>query len=358
MSVKVGVVSADWARNYFDDRGAPVPGGANYVRLQQWQPFVNFKVIDGTLVHSPLKGFGVLDGRRKVHHDLDVIVMQRLMFKELKYTLRQLKKKKVRPLIINDLDDWYWGLDPSNAAYKACQPENNKNENIDHYKEILQLSDVITVSTPFLRDQMRTWLKHDNVVLLENCVDTSKFSQRPYRTKRPIIGWCGSTAHRSRDLEELHGIFPDNLRWHHTGHSERSPKFSDALAIPTNRLTTLPALTPLNYAKHGFCFDIGIAPLSDKPFNTAKSWIKAIEYAAAGVPFIVSPRAEYVRLQEEYGIGRIAHTPDDWLRHISELSHSKERSTEARQQRQIVATHLDVKRMAAEWDALVESLVK
>lgn len=356
MKFKVGVVSADWARDYFDQRGHPVPGGANYVRLQQWQPLVNFDVVDGVLVHSPLKGFGVVDGNKKVHHDLDVIVMQRLMFKDLKYLLRKKKRKGAGPIIVNDLDDWYWGLDPSNAAYALCQPERNSEENIEHYKEIMKLSDVVTVSTPFLADKMSNWLKHPNVVLVENCVTTEMFAQRPYRNKRPVVGWCGSTSHRSRDLEELQGIFPPSFRWHHTGYSPSAPQFSEALGIPVHRLTTLPPLPPEEYAKRGFCFDIGIAPLSDKPFNAAKSWIKAIEYAAAGVPFVASKRAEYVRLQEEYGIGRIANTPEEWLENIGELGDPRQRLLEAKRNRRIVEEFLDVKRMASEWDRLIASI--
>ena len=50
---------------------------------------------------------------------------------------------------------------------------------------------------------------------------------------------------------------------------------------------------------------IGVAPLADTKFNAAKSWLKMAEMAALGVPCVVSPRAEYMRLHEQW-IGSLA----------------------------------------------------
>lgn len=356
MSVKVAIASADWAPNVFDPRGMAIPGGANYVRLQQWRPYVDFATVDGTFMYNPLRGIAVIEPGKQTHRDFDVLIMQRLMFKDIKFILRKVMKQDNRPIIINDLDDWYWGLDPSNAAYATCQPNTNPNENIEHYREILALSDVITVSTPFLEEKMKSWVKHPKVVRIDNCVSTNNFAVRSYRNKKPIIGWCGSTAHRSQDLEELQNFFDNSFRFHHTGHVPSSPAFMEALNIEQRRLKTLPPLRPEDYAKRGFPFDIGIVPLSDQPFNDAKSWIKGIEYAAAGVPFIASPRAEYVRLQDTYGIGRIASTREEWLDHVAQLSDGRLRLAEARRQREVVASHLDVRNMANAWNALIASL--
>ena len=45
--------------------------------------------------------------------------------------------------------------------------------------------------------------------------------------------------------------------------------------------------------------DVGLVPLADNAFNRAKTWLKGMEYAALGVPFVASPRAEYLRLGYE-----------------------------------------------------------
>lgn len=354
--LKVGIASTDWSRSIFDRTGAPVPGGSGWVRLQQLRPHVDFQTITGTLIHHRQKGFGIADHYGSIHHDFDVLVMQRLMFKDLVRTMNIELTKPNRPYIINDVDDWYWGLDPSNAAYDLTRPEKNPAENIDHYKEVLRLSDALTVSTPFLENKMKTWLKHKNVYLIENCVTVADFNVRRISTKRPVVGWVGSTSHRSRDLEELQGIFPPNWRYHHSGHVPGAQYFADAMDLPREKVRTSPMVPPQQYAKVSFCFDIGIAPLSDQPFNHAKSWIKLIEYASAGIPFVASASPEYVRLQEEYGIGRIASTKDEWLENVIALTDFKVRKDEAAEQRKLVKA-LDVSIMAKRWGSIVRNSV-
>ncbi len=354
--VRIAIASTDWSRSIFDNTGAPVSGGAGWVRLQQLRPLLsNAEVVTGTLIHNPKTGFGIADFYGRMHQNFDILILQRLMFRDLVNTIQQELQRPGRPIIINDVDDWYWGLDPANAAYELTRPEKNPTENINHYKTILQLSDVITVSTPFLRDQMQTWLKHKNVVLIENRLTISDFTVRRLNVRKPIIGWVGSTSHRSRDLEELQGFFPSSNRFHHSGHIPGAPLFATALGIDRGRVTTSPLVPPRDFAKNSFCFDIGLAPLSDIPFNHAKSWIKAIEYAASGVPFVASPAPEYIRLHETYGIGRIAHSKEEWLGHVDELKNTALRNKEASQNRDLVKD-LDVKYMAQDWDALIKDI--
>jgi glycosyltransferase involved in cell wall biosynthesis len=58
-------------------------------------------------------------------------------------------------------------------------------------------------------------------------------------------------------------------------------------------------------------WDIGIAPLTDTPFNRARSNIKLKEYAASHLPWLASPVGPYAPLGEQQG-GRLV--PDDaWL---------------------------------------------
>jgi len=216
---------------------------------------------------------------------------------------------------------------------------------------------MVVTSTPFLKEKMEKWLGHKNVKMICNRVTVTDFNVRRATNKRPLVGWVGSTAHRSNDLEELQGLFdliPHKL--HHSGHLSSHPLFSKALDVDPRRVTVSPMEPPRKYARQSFCFDIGLAPLRDTPFNHAKSWIKMIEYAAAGVPMIASPAPEYVRLNREYGIGRIAHSLDEWAEHITELSDPRVRLAEARKNRELVK-ELNVTFMADEWADIFESLL-
>ncbi len=79
-------------------------------------------------------------------------------------------------------------------------------------------------------------------------------------------------------------------------------------------------------------FDVGIAPLTDIPFNRSRSDIKVKEYAASGVPWVASPVGPYAGLGEDQG-GILA--PDDgWFEALDRLvSSRKERKRLARKAR-------------------------
>lgn len=352
--MRVGFASTDWSRSIFDKTGMNIPGGANWVRLQQIRRHLGHQSATGWLVWHEELGFGV-NNANNLAFNFDVFVMQRLMFGQLVEQLEKYKEQKNRAYIINDVDDWYWGLDPRNAAYSMTRPENNPEENIDHYGRIIELSDMVTVSTPFLQKAIQEKFNHSNVQLIENCVTVSDFKTRMYTGKAPVIGWVGSTNHRSGDLEELYGIFNNSYKFHHSGHYGTQSKFAKALGVNPGRVSKSPMRPPLDYAKMSFCFDIGLAPLSDIEFNYAKSWIKLIEYAASGIPFVASARPEYLRLVEKMGMGRIAYEPMDWLRHVKELQDPAVRIEEGRMLKERVTELLDVHVMADRWLSVVSS---
>ncbi len=352
--LKIGFASTDWSRSLQDSYG-PVPGGANYVRLQQMRPHLRHASVTGLLLHHPQKGFGVLDWGERPHYDLDIIVLQRGMFRDL---VGKMADRTGGPPIINDIDDWYWGLHEDNHAYKLTHPDHNDDENIDNYRHIIQMSDAVTVSTPFLEDKMRDEFGIKNVYKIDNCVDVDSFRKRHPRPKKTIVGWVGSTSHRSGDLETV-ASFINNQKWrlHHSGHIDGAAWFADKVGAPREKVTKTPMYPPRQYCQLSFQFDIGIAPLNDIPFNHAKSWIKAIEYAAAGVPFVATDISEYRRLYDEYGIGRLATTDEEWVAHITELLDPNVRSRESKRQREIVKENLDVHNMAKRWEEVFDDLM-
>ena len=75
------------------------------------------------------------------------------------------------------------------------------------------------------------------------------------------------------------------------------------------------------YAQN-FLFDVGVVQLQhDAEFNAAKSFIKGLEYSAAGLPFVAAPAPEYVRFNEEQGVGFIAYDnkAKHWIKHLKAL---------------------------------------
>jgi glycosyltransferase involved in cell wall biosynthesis len=347
---KVGVATTDWSGSVTDGRGWPVLGGAGWARLGQWARHSRNHVVLGQLATNGAT-LGVRLADQHLHVDVPTVILQRYMDRRTTELIQRAQRNGQR--VINDLDDWFWGIHERNAAARHIDPAVNPESNIDHYRRTLEASDLVTVSTSFLAEQISEW--GVPVQVIENRVSPFMYSVRRHRDGIPVVGWVGSTAHRSGDLDVVKRALAKVARtvtFHHTGDHPAHPSFCDELGLDTNHVTTLPMLSPYEYP-HGFVFDIGLVPLVDIPFNHAKSAIKGLEYAAAGVPFIASPLPEYLRLRDQFGVGRIAANTAEWVAHIEELADPELRAAEAHRQYEIVSAEFHVKDMAREFDAVV-----
>lgn len=273
---------------------------------------------------SAKRGFGLLlEGNRAVH-GWDLIIFKLLMQKEVLDAIPL--AQQLGQTIIVDVDDWFDGLSPANRAFKATDPKENPNSNREIYAQIILAADAVITSTPFLFDYYGKL--RDNVFLVRNGIDVQRWKRQPFRSsyvgKRRIkVGWVGATHWRSNDLEQLTPWFGDfikqnNLSFHHSGHNEDAPAANKLIGVP-DQYSKYSFMVPiLQYPLLFNNMDIGIVPLNDIPFNHAKSFIKGLEYAAAGIPFIASYSPEYEYLSE-HGVGRLASSKEDWLMHLNEL---------------------------------------
>lgn len=351
--VKVGVATTDWSYSLYDERGWPVHGGANWIRFGQNQRLTKNHMVIGHLVRSGNR-LGVQTFDQQIHFDCAVLFIQRYMDDWLPDAISVARQNG--QIVVNDVDDWFWGLHPDNQASRVVKPEVDPRNNIDHYRASLQASTIVTTSTPFLANAISEW--GVNTTVIPNGVTSWHFRPRNHRPGKPIVGWCGSTAHRSADLEVVAAALQsmvNKVTFHHTGEHDHHPSFASKTGLPTRAVSTLPMLPPSEYP-FGFVFDIGIVPLNDIQFNVAKSWIKGIEYAAAGIPFVASHLGEYRRLYNKYGIGRTASTTEEWVEHLTELGDHQVRASEAARARKIVEDELDTRYMAKQWDRLVWDL--
>ena len=344
------VATTDWSRTIVDDNVYRVPGGCGWMRFGQCASLTRNRFIMGDLA-TVNNWIGVRPQRGTEVIAPPVVFMQRFM--ESRATRLVEQAVATGQFVVNDVDDWFWGLHPENQAYKASHPDLNPISNIDHYRNTLAASSLVTVSTPFLAEQISEWGVSTRIV--ENRVSAWRFSMRRHLPGKPIVGWAGSTGHRSGDLAILKRPFKSlksHVRFHHTGHIESNPLFADEVGLSRSDVSLMQMLPPLDYP-NGLVFDIGVIPLTDNSFNEAKSFCKGLEYAAAGIPFVASPSREYRRLYEQHGVGRLAATPTEWVDHIKELMDPEVRSAEAERQRAIVESDFNVKGMAREWDSIV-----
>lgn len=330
--MKIGFGSADWSDSVFDENGHPVMGGSGWARLGQYVNLIPHTVVIGTLCHKGTT-FGVRGWDGKFHLDCDIIVMQRNMFGDI--VEKMFPARASGQIILQDVDDWYWGLSHHNRAYYYSDPKVNPTENRVHYKEILKRSSGIICSTPFLAEQFSAWTK-ERVVVVTNHIELNKFTPRQHTdTDVPAVGWVGSTAHRSGDLELMRNVLPilyrnNEIKVHHSGHLDGFPLYADKVGLKHDQVSTQGMAAPAEYQTLLTAFDIGIVPLNDIPFNEAKSYIKGLEYAASGIPFVASPSQAYQQLHDDYGIGRLARKPKNWIAAIRELRNPETRAAEAK----------------------------
>jgi hypothetical protein len=264
----------------------------------------------------------------------DLLLTQRLMKLALAEILDRVRAAGVA--VVADVDDHFWRLDRRNAAYAATDPRRRPDENRDTYARLLAHHDRVVVSTPFLADELRRLLHLRDVVVVENTIDLDLYPDPRldrHVLDAPRLGWAGSTSHRSGDLEMLVGVGLDRLdptlHFCHLGASP-SPAIRaverDSIWRPivgTRPLDQRP-LAPIHYyaAGLGEAIDVGLVPLVDVPFNRAKSAIKTLEYAAAGVLAVVSPSPEIRRVAEASDGALVAATArrrGDWLRAVESV---------------------------------------
>lgn len=348
----IGVASGDWLGPDKTTDGKARWGGSGWARLGQYVPYFPHKTVVGYLLWK-YDHLVILDAEGNEHHP-DVIIMQRLMHRGLANHIEL--ARQYGQVIINDLDDWYWGLDPSNNAFKHSHPKFNEKENINFYKSILSRSSLLTVSTPYLMDRVKKWVRTD-IVNIKNTVDVAKFHVKVHEDlERPTLGWAGSTAHRSKDLETIASILrgmTSSYQLLHVGDYIGSATFASRIGVSDEYVIKKPLVDSETYPK-SLIMDVGIVPLRVTPFNQAKSYIKGLEYSAAGVPFVAQKIDAYDDLYSQ-GIGRIAKRPYEWVKQLKALTDYKLREEESAKNHELVWNN-DIKHGAAQWIDILENL--
>jgi len=305
-------------------------------------------------------GFGMVTGKNKAIHGWDIVVMKLVMHRDVLENMD--RAIELGQKVVVDVDDFFDGLAPTNRAFTTTDPNNSPDNNREIYAEIIKKSFAIICSTQFLFDYYSKI--HKNVFLVRNAIDLQRYRPKNHMKvdyRKTTIGWVGATPWRSGDLEELSGflnhyLLTNNINFHHSGHTENAPTAASQLMIDEKLVSTMDLAPIANYPKMFANIDIGIVPLRDIEFNQAKSYIKGLEYVAAGVPFIASPAPEYKFLFDA-GIGRIANTPEEWMYHFDELCNRKMRRDESQENLELISK-FSIKEQGDNWDATMRFILE
>lgn len=236
----------------------------------------------------------------------DVMVLQRPLQRKLSEAIPHLKKHGVK--VIVEIDDNFHVIHPKNRAWMAAQPSKNPDRNYDHLERACYYADRVTVTTPALLHQYG----FGHGVILPNYVpqDYLKMERAPH--DGVFVGWSGTLLSHPTDLLVVRGAIASAIR------SRSDAKLavigsgkgvSEQLGMKVEHASGFVQLSqyPLAMAQ----LDVGFVPLDPMAFNEAKSWLKGLEMAAVGVPFVASPTGPYRELSE-LGIGTLASKPKEW----------------------------------------------
>jgi glycosyltransferase involved in cell wall biosynthesis len=259
-----------------------------------------------------------------------------------------------RPLMVFELDDDLWDIDPANIP--AWNFYRRSPELLDNLATCARLADVCTVTTEALADVVRRI--NPNVMILPNQLPVSAFGKRT-----PVIpgwfpftvGWAGGASHRADMLEALPGVrqffkrHPE-AEFHNVGTVFDEVRRS-AMGAGTNfRSTQWIADVEMYY--RALDFHVGLAPLRPSPFNRSKSEIKFLEYGARGIVTVASNTGPYERAIRPGVDGWLVDRPHEWAGILGELYRDSEGRLDMAQSALEVAESRSITKHWQKWEAL------
>jgi len=266
--------------------------------------------------HAEMKGDRVV--KVAYPRDADVIVLQRVSHKHLAQAVEVIRRDGVA--VVMDIDDDLSTIHPNNPSWSLLHPRTGGGTMVqDHSWENVATAARNTTLTVVSSDALA--LKYRGMHgarVIENYVPDHYMTIR--HADSDVVGWCGSARTHPDDGPE---VGPAVARLINGGHKFTFVGPRDDVAVSfgiSDDDFTCTNGVPIDEWPHRVAeIGVGIAPLADTKFNAAKSYLKPLEYAALGVPCVMSPRAEYLKLHEATGIGTLAHRPKDWYREVRRL---------------------------------------
>lgn len=294
-------------------------GGCGFYRLrapaeEAAKLGVDIRVDEGIDVVATQTSEGLVEVEH-IREDVDLIIFQRPLDNSMTAVLKQAKRQGIATIV--EIDDDFSTVHTRNVAHSSMV---GKTSGHTWVEKAASLADHVTVSTP----QLTKYARHGRYSILRNCVPASIFDTNMPKSSQiwPRVGWSGTVQTHPTDLQETKGRVAEVLKTNGLPFNV----VGDAAMVARN-LSLAPETEVYAtgwvqldaYYQYLYSFvDIGIVPLELSPFNQAKSYLKGLEYAALGIPFVASPTREYEILALD-GIGKVAKSPGDWKKHLQRM---------------------------------------
>jgi len=276
--------------------------------------------------------------------DADVIVLQRPLQAHLVRAILKLQAKGVR--VVVEIDDDFEAIHPQNVSWATCHPSRSPDRNWSHLRHACQLADLVTVTTPALAARYGA---HGRVAVVPNCVPERLLGVHRDPHDGLWMGWSGSVATHPTDLQAAGGGIARAIRstGAHFAVIGTGQGVQRALGLPEPPRAS--GWRPIDeYHEALGQLDVGVVPLALTAFNEAKSWLKGLEMAAVGVPFVASSTGPYRQL-EALGAGTVAGKPRRWEAELKGLLSSAVYRGEMADQGREAARRLTIEGNCGRW---------
>ena len=285
----------------------------------------------------------------------DVVVGQRLnVFKGME-AWRRARGPFTR--LVYDTDDDVFSVNQANwAAYHLYgQPEIQ-----DAVTHMAQVSDLITVTTGHLAGVMREHAGNESTLVLPNYIPAVACDLPRAPRERPAVGYQGGDSH-GEDVGLVAGPVRRFLKrfegWDlRLCGADYRPTFQAGTRARHSKWVAVYDDPPGYYAT--LDFDIGLIPLAMRPFDFSKSPIKALEYAARGIPAIATDCAVYRAFIRHGENGFLVREEHEWLKYLSILASDDELRLKMGEQARSDARGWTIEKNYYRWIEAYEGLFK
>lgn len=265
---------------------------------------------------------------------MDAVILPRLSWKPEDQQLGLQWRENLHAAGISMIFEWDDDVFSPHIVRRAAEvhpeegksPEDWEQERLSRIFAV-EIADGITCSTPRLATVLRQYTDAP-VKVIPNAIDLRWWRAVQATARRglpePVIGWAGGKR-PDRDAIPMAEAWAKVARRHPEAHFVVAGWQPDIYSrVPERQLVRSPWLPVLEYPKNYLGVDIGCCPLSEEPFNRAKSNIKAQEWAASGAAVVASPTV-YGNIIEHGRTGYLASTSADWEAAIEDLLASRKR---------------------------------
>ena len=296
--------------------------------------------------------------------------------------LEVMKENRTKKRFVIDWDDNIFDVSPYNPAYESCGYKDvevtlsgqrrflwkdgeqgfsvaKNRERLQTFAKCLSLASLVTCPSPILSGKFKQLNKSTKVI--KNFLDFSVWQPLELpKTDKIRIGWQGGHSHFEdwHVVKEAMKIILDKnknvelviMGSHFLGATKefnlsqvKTEPWVDIMAYPHKFKT-------LN-------LDIGIAPLKNDLFNTAKSELKWTEYSALGIPAVCSNIPPYMLNVRDGETGFLCGSVEEWVIVLQKLINDKElRQRIGKQAMKHVREHYDIEKNIEEYENLYLSL--